>query len=136
MKIDRRDTLTMNSPPETSFSGHVKIGGYFRRARPSRVAGAMVEFEAGSRTPWKVNPLGQTIIIISGTGWVHSAGGKISKVRPGDVIWFEPNEQHWEGATPTEGMTYFAIQEEDFAGVIFGTAVTDEEYGNGHTVDA
>jgi hypothetical protein len=27
------------------------------------------------------------------------------------VIWFEPGEKHWHGATPTTAMTHIAIQE-------------------------
>jgi hypothetical protein len=42
---------------------------------------------------------------------LHSAlGGAIGQIRPGDVVWFEPGEKHWHGATPTTAMTHIAIQ--------------------------
>jgi quercetin dioxygenase-like cupin family protein len=27
------------------------------------------------------------------------------------VIWIQPNEKHWHGATPTTAMTHIAVQE-------------------------
>ena len=38
-------------------------------------------------------------------------GGQIEEIRPGDVVWFPPDERHWHGATPTVAMTHIAIQE-------------------------
>ena len=38
-------------------------------------------------------------------------GGPIEEIRQGDVVWFEPGEKHWHGATPTTAMTHIAIQE-------------------------
>jgi hypothetical protein len=29
----------------------------------------------------------------------------------GDVVWFEPHEKHWHGASPTTAMTHIAIAE-------------------------
>ena len=56
-------------------------------------------------------PLGQTLIVTSGLGWVQRAGGPIEEIRPGDVVWFSPGEKHWHGASPTTAMTHIAIQE-------------------------
>lgn len=42
---------------------------------------------------------------------MQRAGGPLEEVRPGDVVWFSPNEKHWHGATPTNAMTHLAIQE-------------------------
>ena len=94
-----------------------------------KVAGASVTFAPGSRTPWKVNPTGQTLIVMSGTGWAQCAGEQIIEIRAGDVVWCPPGERHWESATPDQAMTYVAVQEEEASGgVQFGKAVTDEEY--------
>jgi Uncharacterized conserved protein, contains double-stranded beta-helix domain len=43
--------------------------------------------------------------------WAQRWGGPIEEIRPGDVVWFAPNEKHWHGATPTTAMTHIAIQE-------------------------
>jgi mannose-6-phosphate isomerase-like protein (cupin superfamily) len=48
---------------------------------------------------WHTHPLGQTLIVTSGLGWVQSEGGPIEEIRPGDVVWFPPGEKHWHGAT-------------------------------------
>jgi quercetin dioxygenase-like cupin family protein len=129
LKIDQSDGRLMRRPPESAFVGEVKIGGYFRRDVPSRLAGAIVHFAPGSRTPWKINPLGQTLVILSGTGIFQNAGEDPVEVRCGDVIWCAPGEKHWEGASPDEAMSYFAIQEEDGSRMVsFERAVSDEEY--------
>ena len=93
------------------FTGNVKIDPLFEAAEPARVRGASVTFEAGARTAWHTHPLGQTLIVTAGLGWAQREGGPIEEIRPGDVVWFEPNEKHWHGATPTAAMTHIAIQE-------------------------
>ena len=53
-----------------------------------------------------------------------------SSSRPGDVVWFEPGEKHWHGATPTTAMTHIAIQESlDGKAVEWMEHVSDEQYG-------
>lgn len=132
MKIYRSDSLTTNRPPEDSFTGDVNISTYFRRAAPSRLVGAIATFAPGARTPWKVNPLGQTLIVTSGIGWAQSEGEEIVEIRVGDLIWFSPGQKHWEGATLDQAMTYVAIQEEgDGQAIEFTGKVTDEEYQQG-----
>lgn len=85
--------------------------------------------DTSSRTAWHTHPLGQTLIVTSGVGRVQREGGPIEEIRPGDVVWFPPNEKHRHGAGPTNAMTRIAIQE-----ALDGTAVTwlehvsDEEY--------
>ncbi|GAB3812785.1 cupin domain-containing protein [Kribbella italica] len=130
MKLYRKGSST-SRPPESTFVGTVGIGGYFRRAAPSRLAGASVTFHPGARTPWKVNPLGQTIVVTDGTGWVQAEGEDIAEVHAGDFIWFAPGQRHWEGATPHEEMTCVAVQEEDGRSVEFWETVSDDEYGRG-----
>jgi quercetin dioxygenase-like cupin family protein len=51
------------------------------------------------------------LIVTAGCGLVQRWGGPIETVRPGDVVWFAPDEKHWHGATPTVAMTHVAIQE-------------------------
>jgi quercetin dioxygenase-like cupin family protein len=103
----------LNSPPE-----------------PARVSMALVTFEPGARTAWHTHPLGQTLIITSGSGRVQREGGPVEEVHPGDVVWFPPGEKHWHGAAPTTAMTHVAIQEAlDGKVVEWMEHVTDEQYG-------
>ena len=114
------------------FTGTVRIDPLFEPAEPARVRGASVTFEPGARTAWHTHPLGQTLIVISGLGWAQRKGGPIEKIRPGDVVWFSPNEKHWHGATPTTAMTHIAIQEALNGEVVeWMEKVTDEEYLSG-----
>src|SRR2546421_5682811 len=74
-------------------------------------------------------PLGQTLIVTSGCGWVQSEGQPKVEIRPGDVVWCPPNERHWHGATPTTAMTHIAIQEAlDGKVVEWMEKVSDEQY--------
>ena len=69
------------------------------------------------------------MIVTVGLGWAQCERGPIEEIRPGDVVWFAPNEKHWHGATPTMAMTHIAIQEAlDEKVVEWMEKVTDEQY--------
>ena len=56
-------------------------------------------------------------------------GGLVEEIRPGDVVWFEPGEKHWHGATATTAMSHIAIQEAlNGSPVTWLDKVTDEQY--------
>ena len=85
-------------------------------------------FEPGARTAWHSHPLGQTLILTSGAGRVQREGGAVQEIRAGDIVWFEPGEKHWHGASPA-AMTHIAIQEQlDGKVVEWMEHVTDEQY--------
>jgi quercetin dioxygenase-like cupin family protein len=96
---------------------------------PARVGAALVTFEPGARTAWHTQPLGQTLIIVTGAGWVQREGGQIEEVKSGDVVSFLPGEKHWHGATPTIAMAHIAIQESlDGKPVDWLEKVSDQQY--------
>ena len=96
---------------------------------PARVNSARVAFEPGARTAWHTHPLGQTLFVISGVGRVQTRGGPVREIRPGDTVWIPPNEKHWHGASPANGMVHIAIHESlDGTHVTWMEQVTDEEY--------
>jgi quercetin dioxygenase-like cupin family protein len=111
MEIKRSGSQPSRMTSQDYFTGAVRIDPLFQAPDPARVSGASVTFEPGARTNWHTHPLGQTLIITSGVGWIQRDGGPIEEVRPGDVVWFAPDEKHWHGATPTTAMTHIAIQE-------------------------
>jgi quercetin dioxygenase-like cupin family protein len=111
MDIRRSGSQPSGRGPAEYFTGAVRLDPLFQAAHPARAAGVHVTFEPGARTAWHTHPLGQTIVITSGRGWVQQWGGPVEEVAPGDVVWFPPGEKHWHGATPTVGMTHIAIQE-------------------------
>lgn len=111
MDIKRNGSRPSGKGPADWFSGTVRIDPLFQPSEPARTSGAMVTFEPGARTAWHTHPLGQTLIVTLGCGWVQREGGLIEVIRPGDVVWFPPGEKHWHGATGTTAMTHIAIQE-------------------------
>jgi quercetin dioxygenase-like cupin family protein len=107
----------------------VRIDPLFEAPDPGLVAGACVTFEPGARTAWHTHPLGQTLVVTYGSGWAQRLGGPIESIRAGDVVWFEPGEKHWHGATSTTAMVHIAVQERlDGRVVDWMEHVTDEEY--------
>jgi quercetin dioxygenase-like cupin family protein len=111
MDIKRSGSEPSAKGPAEYFTGSVRVDPLFRPQEPSRASGAYVTFEPGARTAWHTHPLGQTLIITAGFGWVQREGGPVEEVRPGDVVWFPPGEKHWHGATSTTAMTHIAITE-------------------------
>ena len=111
MQIKRNGTQPSQRGPDSWFTGQVRIDPLHTAVEPARMAAATVTFEPGARTAWHTHPLGQTLIIVSGTGWVQREGGPVEEVKPGDVVWFSPGLKHWHGATQQNAMTHIAIQE-------------------------
>ena len=111
MKIQRAGSLASGPGPSEWFTGRVRIDPLFAAEAPSRMAGNLVTFEPGARTAWHTHPLGQTLIVTQGLGWVQREGGPREEIRPGDVVRFEPGEKHWHGASASTGMSHIAIQE-------------------------
>jgi len=109
MDIKRNGSEPSGKGPDDYFTGAVRIDPLFQAPEPARVLGVSVTFEPGARTAWHIHPLGQTLIVTSGCGWVQSEGGPKEEIRPGDVVWCPPREKHWHGATSTTGMTHIAI---------------------------
>ncbi len=129
MQITRSGTTPSGKGPADWFTGTVRIDPLFSAPDPARTAGNSVTFEPGARTAWHTHPLGQTLIVTFGLGWVQREGGPVEEIRPGDVVWFEPGEKHWHGATATNAMTHIAIQEAlDGKAVEWMEQVSDAEY--------
>ena len=129
MEIRRSGSQPSGKGPSEWFTGSVRVDPLFGPPEPSRVAGAHVTFEPGARTAWHTHLLGQTLIVTAGLGWVQRDGGAVEEIRPGDVVWFEPGERHWHGATATTGMSHIAIQEKrDGSPVDWMEHVTDAQY--------
>lgn len=111
MDIQRTGSVPSRTAPDSYFTGTVRFDASFKREAPARVGGLTVTFEAGARTHWHTHPLGQTLVVMAGVGWVQRLGGPVEVVRPGDIVWFEPGEKHWHGASADCAMTHLAIAE-------------------------
>jgi quercetin dioxygenase-like cupin family protein len=130
IEIERSGSQPSEKGPAQYFTGSVRIDSRFQGDGEARAGGAAVTFEPGSRTAWHTHPLGQTLIVTSGCGWVQNEGGPKQEIRPGDIVWIPAGEKHWHGATASTAMTHIAI-----AASVEGKAadwlekVSDEQYG-------
>lgn len=111
MKIIHSGSQPSARGPEEWFTGQVRIDSPFQAPEPARVGGATVTFEPGARTAWHTHPLGQTLIITQGRGWLQKWGEEIVEMNQGDIVWIPPDVKHWHGATPETAMTHIAIAE-------------------------
>ena len=129
MQITRVGSQPSAKGPEDWFTGAVRIDPLFQPNDARRSAAALVTFEPGARTAWHTHPLGQTLIVTSGCAWVQREGGTVEEICPGDIVWFEPNEKHWHGATAKTAMTHIAMQENLNGKVVeWMEKVSDEQY--------
>lgn len=114
----------------TNFVGNVRIDPLFAARTPSKVSAGYVTFQPGARSMWHTHPLGQMLVVTTGTGWVQQEGADKQVIKPGDVIWTPPGVKHWHGATSTTGVTHMAIQEAlDGKNVEWLEPVTEAQYG-------
>jgi quercetin dioxygenase-like cupin family protein len=79
MKITRVGTQASGKGPAEWFTGTVRIDPLFQAPDPARVGGAQVTFEPGARTAWHTHPLGQTLLVTSGAGWVQRDGSPLKR---------------------------------------------------------
>lgn len=112
-----------------NFVGNARIDSLIAPRAPSTVSAGAVTFQPGARSVWHTHPLGQTLVVTAGTGWIQQESGEKQVIKPGDVIWTPPGVKHWHGATATTGMTHIAIQESrDGKNVEWLEPVTDVQY--------
>jgi len=131
MEIKRVGSQPSSKGPAEYFTGIVRIDPLHQPPEPARAVCSSVTFEPGARTAWHTHPLGQTLLVLAGCGRAQRWGGPIEEIRPGDVVWFEPDEKHWHGAAPTTAMTHIALQEKrDGKTVDWLEKVSDEQYGD------
>jgi len=86
IKITRSGSQQSSEGPAEHFTGSARIDPLFSGTLPSHASAGRVTFEAGARTAWHSHPLGQTLIITAGRGWVQQWGGQVEEIRQGDVV--------------------------------------------------
>jgi 4-carboxymuconolactone decarboxylase len=128
LRIARKGERPVTRGPVTNFTGAVQVSAPFNGTGVSRIAGATVRFAVGARSAWHRHPLGQTLVVTEGCGWVQRGGGPIQKVCAGDVVVTAPGEKHWHGATANSAMSHVAMSE---GGVEWLEQVTDAQYAAG-----
>ncbi|WP_372614151.1 cupin domain-containing protein [Aquicoccus sp.] len=130
MNIHRAGSRPSEYPNQDYFTGTVRFDPVISAPSPARVAALTVTFEPGARTAWHTHPFGQTLIVTAGKGRIGTRKDEVREIFPGDVIWFEPGEEHWHGAAPDCAMTHIAIQERDGESAAdWLEKVSDADYG-------
>jgi quercetin dioxygenase-like cupin family protein len=130
MEITRNGIETQHGPAEW-FTGEVFLDAVAAPGGGARITASAVHFTPGARTAWHTHPNGQTIFVLEGEGRCQRRGGPVEEIRPGDRVFFEPDEEHWHGAAPGRFMTHLAMLEVDDDGnaAVWLDHVSDEEYG-------
>jgi quercetin dioxygenase-like cupin family protein len=132
MDIKRNGSQPSSKGQAEWFTGNVRIDPLFQPNDSTRANGSSVTFEPGARTAWHSHPLGQTLIVTAGSGLIQSWDKPIEKIQPGDVVWSQPGEKHWHGATATTAMTHISIVEQlDGKAADWMEHVSEEQYQAG-----
>jgi quercetin dioxygenase-like cupin family protein len=134
MKFTKSGSQTVVGP-ESNFTGAVYVDGIRNPDEQSQIGCAHVRFTPGARTAWHHHPKGQTLYVTDGIGLVCRRGGRPEEIRPGDVVYIEPGEEHWHGATAKRFMAHVAMQEADQSGkvVTWLEHVIDDDYRHQQT---
>ena len=131
IKVTRSGARSPAKGADEHFTGSASIDRLFSENPPSHTFGASVTFGPGARTDWHSHPLGQTLIVTAGRGWVQQWGGQAQEIRQGDVVWIPSGIKHWHGAAADTTMTHIGIQESlDGKTVEWMEKVSDEQYAN------
>lgn len=113
-----------------TFTGTVFVAPVFR-PNMNDVSAGEVTFLPGARSAWHTHPVGQYLIVTSGTGWYQEEGQEKQVMRTGDVVFAPAGVNHWHGATDATPVTHLAIQAGlDGSAVTWGDHVSDEDYGS------
>jgi quercetin dioxygenase-like cupin family protein len=129
MDITRSSIDTIKAPADW-FTGDVYLDPVAAAPAPGRAQVTLVHFTPGARTAWHTHALGQTVFVTEGVGLCQRRGGPVEVIRPGDRVFFEPDEDHWHGAASNRFMAHLAVNEvdADHPLAVWGDKVTDDEY--------
>jgi quercetin dioxygenase-like cupin family protein len=127
ISVDGSRASTPGAP--TNFTGSVASKPLLDVTDYSDMTGGQVSFQPGARSAWHSHPVGQTLIVTEGVGWVQSWDGPKQQMALGDVVRIPPGVKHWHGATPTDEMIHIAIAEAvDGNRVTWMEQVTEAQY--------
>ena len=98
MQITRSGRIRTEPGPRERFTGDVFIDRFVEPTPGSNVAASSVRFTPGARTAWHTHPLGQTLVVIEGTGLCQRRGGPIKVIRPGLGFWLLGRGRGYSGA--------------------------------------
>ena len=128
MTVTKAEDLGGQVGASETFTGTAYVAPVFG-PQMNDVSAGHVTFLPGARSAWHTHPVGQMLVVTSGTGWTQEREGDRHVIQAGDVVWCPPGVEHWHGATDTTLMSHYAIQASNEDGaVVWGEHVTDAEY--------
>lgn len=131
VSVIREGSTDKSAGAAANFTGTAQVEGRFQREAPARIGGGTVTFAPGAHTAWHTHPLGQTLVVTRGHGYVQQWGQPAERFGPGDVVWIGPGIKHWHGAGPDEAMTHVALAESSNGqSVAWDELVNDAQYAN------
>lgn len=129
LKIQSNGSKSTGELTGEHFTGTVWHDPVIDSPSPARLRAIVVRFDPGARTDWHTHPLGQTLYVLSGRGWVQSWGEPRQEINPGDVVWIDAGEKHWHGASTGNAMAHLAMHEAlDGEHIFWLEPVTEEQY--------
>jgi|KBSSwiStaDraftv2_1062776.scaffolds.fasta_scaffold42814_1 quercetin dioxygenase-like cupin family protein len=103
------DIIRANAvPPLTPLPNGMSMRWLRGPAQDDTLDVGLVRFEPGTATPEHIHHRGQTLVIVSGVGFVSVAGVR-TEVSPGDIVITPPGQPHIHGATDDQSMVHLSI---------------------------
>jgi quercetin dioxygenase-like cupin family protein len=124
-RIREPDVADADQGPTSEFTGVAWLKRV--QADPINLRISYVKFEPRARTHWHWHAGPQYLLVMSGGGAVMNRSGAFTLLEPGDVVFVEPEEEHWHGALPGLALAHIALT----AGkTCWRTPVSDREYAD------
>jgi 4-carboxymuconolactone decarboxylase len=137
LQVIRSGQAPAQPGPTAYFTGIVHVRPLIETTPGSSMSAALVSFEKGARAAWHTHPLGQRLVVVSGTGRVQQSGQPAQTITQGDVVFIPAGVKHWHGASPSSAMAHIAMQQShDGRNVDWLEKVTDAEYATPVAADS
>jgi quercetin dioxygenase-like cupin family protein len=107
--VNRRDVEQVQTSDEIVGRGPVFRKELIPAADTGGFSVLLVSFEPGARLNFHTHTYEQILYVIEGRGIVATRE-KEYVVTPGAVVYIEPGEVHWHGATEDSAFSHVAIQ--------------------------
>lgn len=119
-----------NPGPREWFTGTVHVESLVNPDEMENLYSVgQVTFAPGARTFWHTHPIGQVLLVLSGSGFYKERDRPVRKLSAGDVVCIPKHIEHWHGAGPDSSFVHIAIS--NIAGdsaADWLDEVTDTEY--------
>lgn len=108
MERTHLDEVAAEPAGNEHFTGSVTMQRLAAVDAPAGTA-LLVRFDAGARTHWHSHPNGQFLFATEGDGRVATRDGKVARLRPGELVYAPPAEQHWHGGSAGQPVAHLAL---------------------------